>query len=768
MERTQTYHGAAAGLILLILIISGCEREPATDHASVTAGKGSSYQTNVIQLDSLIFTNPVRINGNVRFDLVGTPPRINAGDLVYYPAGNGVFGRVVSAATIGTRMVFQLEKSALNQIFSSISIQDTSSHDIMKSRTRIGSGSWNSDTLGLVGMFLYDDFWLTKKLQVQFASGKLNSSSSFGQFLLSGQGTDPWFDRCRLDFGYSLDLEAEMVIKSGSAVDASDSLLIESTVYGPGLVNGFPINYHVDTWLGFHVVTDKDTVLSIRLSGSNKGGLSLHYNYWESWKLDRSPLIQSSEIEHFTGPRLSGYRAEVFVHQVITPYFCGEPSISLGSRFIASAGSDVTVPDWESFQSVKTSGMMLRSGQVFGDYVPERMATTETLLYSESQSGVLENQAPQAGFTINPPAGFTDTNFEFNASASSDLESPAGSLMMRWDFDGDSHYDTEFSAEKIAFKRFVQPGVYKPILEVRDPQGLTSRKVSSVEVSLSSSAPIAFFTVTPESGHTTTFFLFDASGCYDAEDGITLLKVRWDFDGDDVFEQSWTTVKAASYVYPDPGKYTVTLEVLDTQGLRGSTTRIVNVSPPNIKPTAFFTVDPENGSIDTQFNFDASGSTDPEDPPESLRVRWDWENDGTYDTEYRTIKTIQHSFPVTGTYTVMMEVIDTEGYGTTFAMEIKVANPNTPPDADFSISPSLGQVNVPVTFDASLCVDAEDSLDQMEVRWDWNNDNIYDTDFTPVKVVRHTFTEPGTYSIKLLVRDSGGLTDTRVRMLVIE
>jgi len=91
-------------------------------------------------------------------------------------------------------------------------------------------------------------------------------------------------------------------------------------------------------------------------------------------------------------------------------------------------------------------------------------------------------------------------------------------------------------------------------------------------------------------------------------------------------------------VYQEAGNYVVKLEVKDTDGLTGSTTKLLRVTSANIKPTALFTVTPQSGQIGTVFSFDASSSTDPEDATELLEVRWDWENDGIWDTEYRTIK----------------------------------------------------------------------------------------------------------------------------------
>ena len=753
--------------LVLLFLFSGCERKPALDQEAETDLNGSFFLSNVIKLDTLVFTNPMQSNGQDRFDLIGTPPIIKPGDIVFYPGGDGVLGKVLTVTKIGTRMVFQLDNTGLDQLFRSIAIKDSVSRDILKYRFRTDAHTWNSDTLGLDGLFLYNDLWQSKSLQVQFTSGRLLTRGSAGSFIFSGQGTDPWFDRCRLDMNFNIDFNGVFVVRTGGAMDAADSLLVEKSIYGPYLINGFPITYEIDTWLGFHAVTERDTVLLVKLSGTSKGNLSMNYNYWETWKFLQNNQIQSADIQNFSGPRFSGYHGEVFVTQVVTPHFCGEGSVSLTNRFTAMITSVVTIPNFQSSQFVKTEGAMGRSGKAFGEYTPVTMNTDVTLLYSESQSGVLENQPPKAAFVVSPPAGFTDTNFEFNASTSSDIESLSSDLMVRWDFDGDNHYDTEFSKDKIAFKKFLLPGVYQSILEVKDPEGLTSRLVLPVEVNLSSSAPIAFFTVRPESGRISDFFIFDASACYDSEDVITQLKVHWDFDGDGIWDGPWTTDKAAFFVFTEPGRYIAKLEVLDTQGLLGSTTRIINVAAANIKPTAIFTVTPESGSTETRFNFDASGCSDPEDAPESLQVKWDWENDGVFDTEFRTIKTIQHIFPIAGDYTVVMEVIDTEGYGSSYSVPITVTNPNTIPEADFTITPTSGAVGEEITFDASISKDAEDSTGVIEVRWDWNNDNKYDTEFSTLKVAKKIFTEPGSYIIKVEVRDKGGLTDNKARLIEI-
>ena len=70
------------------------------------------------------------------------------------------------------------------------------------------------------------------------------------------------------------------------------------------------------------------------------------------------------------------------------------------------------------------------------------------------------------------------------------------------------------------------------------------------------------------------------------------------------------------------------------------------------EPDAYFTVTPESGTTETEFSFDASNSSDFEDPVSSLQVRWDWENDGNWETNYSTTKTATHQYGAAGTYTV--------------------------------------------------------------------------------------------------------------------
>lgn len=81
----------------------------------------------------------------------------------------------------------------------------------------------------------------------------------------------------------------------------------------------------------------------------------------------------------------------------------------------------------------------------------------------------------------------------------------------------------------------------------------------------------------------------------------------------------------------------------------------------NTPPTAVMDVTPQSGATSTVFTFDASQSSDPQDPTADLRVRWDFEGDGIWDTQWTTDKIAGHQYTQAGTYQALLQVIDLGG-----------------------------------------------------------------------------------------------------------
>ncbi len=189
----------------------------------------------------------------------------------------------------------------------------------------------------------------------------------------------------------------------------------------------------------------------------------------------------------------------------------------------------------------------------------------------------------------------------------------------------------------------------------------------------------------------------------------------------------------------------------------------------NTNPTARFSVTPTGGTVETLFSFDASASSDAEDSTANLVVRWDWENDGTWDTGYSAVKTAERQYSSLGTKTIALEVKDSGQLlsRTNRSIEVLMPDVNTAPHAGFTAKPLYGELSTVFTMDASFCSDAEDSRNFLQVRWDWDNDGAWDTNFSTNKIASHQFSTIGEYMIKLEVKDTKGLTATAFRQVII-
>ena len=175
--------------------------------------------------------------------------------------------------------------------------------------------------------------------------------------------------------------------------------------------------------------------------------------------------------------------------------------------------------------------------------------------------------------------------------------------------------------------------------------------------------PTASFTATPNSGEAPLTVDFDGSSSSDAEGGI--VSYDWDFgDG------SSDSGIAVSHEFTDPGTYTVTLTVSDSE-LTGTTTQTITVTQPNLPPVASFTTSPTSGEAPLDVSFNASNSSDPNG--DNLNYFWDF-GDGNSGIGV----SVTHQYTSQGTYTVTLTVSDGLLDGTS-TEEITVYEPGGDP-----------------------------------------------------------------------------------------
>ena len=181
------------------------------------------------------------------------------------------------------------------------------------------------------------------------------------------------------------------------------------------------------------------------------------------------------------------------------------------------------------------------------------------------------------------------------------------------------------------------------------------------------------------------------------------------------------------------------------------------LEPVNMPPTAFFSASPKIGNITTSFNFNASQCSDDKEPLLYLKIRWDWENDGIWDTAWGVNKTESHQYSSPGIYAVKLQVKDSENLTDSTIQRIIIKN--EAPIASFNVNSAKGDVSTMFYFNATGCIDLEDSVEMLEIRWDWEDDGIWDTEWNSNKTISHRFASPGNYTIRFQVRDGKGLTD---------
>lgn len=92
---------------------------------------------------------------------------------------------------------------------------------------------------------------------------------------------------------------------------------------------------------------------------------------------------------------------------------------------------------------------------------------------------------------------------------------------------------------------------------------------------------------------------------------------------------------------------------------------------------------------------------------------------------------------------------------------------NTRPyDLAIAVSPGSGTTLTTFAFTAEVS-DHEDPTSAIRVRWDWDNDSVWDTPFSTDKVATHKFLVQGNYTVRMDARDTGNLTANVTRAVLV-
>ena len=332
---------------------------------------------------------------------------------------------------------------------------------------------------------------------------------------------------------------------------------------------------------------------------------------------------------------------------------------------------------------------------------------------------------------------------------------PDEKLYGRWDWEGDSLFNTLFTDDLEVLHRFYKPGNHWVICEVLSLSGGKALDTININVRQGYSAPKASFKVLPETGHFKTDFLFDASETIDDEDSLETLQFRWDFQDDGLWDTPYLNEPTIRYKFDKLEHFKVSLEVLDPSKRSGSISQILEVHRTDTCIVPDFIWWSENGRVSDVFVFNASSSYHQSDPDKTLVFKWQFPNQEY--TESLEDPIIEHQFRSPGIKKVVLLIEDDDGLQNSLERDLFVTVENMPPTPKIITPIRYGNVETQFYLNAWESKDDMTPTSKLLLRWDFDGDGNWDTGKSDEMEVHHQYTSPGTYTCILEAEDDEGL-----------
>ncbi|MEA5387277.1 PKD domain-containing protein [Haloarculaceae archaeon H-GB11] len=304
----------------------------------------------------------------------------------------------------------------------------------------------------------------------------------------------------------------------------------------------------------------------------------------------------------------------------------------------------------------------------------------------------------------------------------------------RWDVDGDGTVENA-TTEATYTHRYSSTGSVEPTVVAVDDGGQTASATTTITVG-DATAPAVTVDL-PASVMVGQSFTASARN---STDNVAIDSYRWTFgDGTNA------TGETVSHSYDSNGTYNVSVRVTDTSGNVGTATHEVTVRTVDTEqPTADLAV-PSEVNVGESVLLNASGSVDNN---EITEYRWDVDGDGTVD-ETTTSPTYSHSYGSLGNRSASVTVADGHGNVDTATATVNVTDA-VAPEAGVIDAPDRANVSESVSF---VAANATDNHEIAAYEWSFG-----DGETATGSSVSHGYTETGTYTVSLTVRDTAGNT----------
>ena len=311
-------------------------------------------------------------------------------------------------------------------------------------------------------------------------------------------------------------------------------------------------------------------------------------------------------------------------------------------------------------------------------------------------------------------------------------------------------------------------GVFVPLVQAFDPQGLQSTKSITINVSAPSAnpPPAISASVSPLSGNAPLTSVFranitDADGISNATwffgDGLTQVVAN-----NNPANNSLSSNSQINHTYQNPGLFFPFIESFDALGNRATQSFAVTANNPNAGNTApviAATVSPSNGSSPLNVFFTANAT----DNNQVFRVTWffgDGQSQVVLNNGNQSFSHTQtaHVYQSPGVYTPIVQAVDETGLVTIQSFTITVnALVNSPPTVNINANPSQGILPLAV----NVTVDAIDDRGIASAVWNFGDGQSFAIPVsgnprTLKHDIIHFYPSAGQFLTQITVTDSDG------------
>jgi uncharacterized protein (TIGR02145 family) len=480
-------------LLSFFVVQYGCKKDDKPDPEPTPTDELKISEV-VVEIDTIQMGTPVIEGDNYTFTDNGNLPEFNEGDIIVSNSGYGYIRKITSISTQGDNIVLTTSQATLEEVIENCNIKDeiqlTLSKAIYKGKEYpakvvfLAKGAKISEKGGinLSGFQIFSGNYGGADVNAQIDQGSINFEP-----VLTREIEIRMFKlkHLRLSSGGDLDFTCDASIVVDAPVSIEKEKLIAQIYFGPFPFGPVPvfvvlsfnagINANLDITGSIGSGFDTEAYLEYGADYTNSQWSTI----WEKSFKNNShgvtwDLSGETDSKVYVSPEVG-----FLVAGVAGPYMEAVPYLG----FDGNINSSYQTWNWDL--SAGAEGNIGFIVQIFGVTIANYSTTLANweAIIAHDNGDLGTNTPPTAIFTVSPASGTTSTNFEFDASDSYDNEDPTSDLQVRWDFDGNGSWDTNWDTDKTKNHQFIDEDIYTVKMEVKDTKGLIDEISQDITVS---------------------------------------------------------------------------------------------------------------------------------------------------------------------------------------------------------------------------------------------------------------------------------------------